>query len=181
MSTTSEVRRRLAELGLCLPPPSHRHEYLPFVAENHLIYVAGHAPFSGGDRQYRGRVGDTLDLSDGRAAARLAVLGCLASLETAICNLDALTRIVKVNGYVHCVPGYEPLPEVMDGASELLVELFGERGRHARTTVGVASLPGGVAVEIEMVAMSAQHGALGRVNTAGTTPTTERIQEGFRQ
>lgn len=150
MGTESAIRRRVDQLGLSWPPVPPRHEYLPFVAVNGLIYVSGHSPFSDGERQFRGRIGDTLDLTAGRAAARLAVLGCLVSLEQAIGDLDALIRVVKVNGYVHCVPGYEPLPKVMEGASELLIELYGERGRHARTTVGVASLPGGVAVEIEM-------------------------------
>jgi enamine deaminase RidA (YjgF/YER057c/UK114 family) len=94
-----------------------------------------------------------LDLPAAREAARLAVLGCLVSLEQVLGTLNAVERIVKVNGYVHCVPGYEPLPLVTDGASELLKDLFGQRGRHARTTVGVASLPSGVAVELELAAL----------------------------
>lgn len=163
MTTTSQARRRLSEMGISWPPVPPRHEYLPAVTVNGLVFVSGHAPYSEGGHQYRGRVGETLDLAQGRAAARLALLGCLVSLERALGTLDSVARIVKLNGYVHCVPGFEPLPKVTDGASELLIELFGEAGRHARTTVGVASLPSGVAVELEMVVL-ADSGAEPRVN-----------------
>ncbi len=155
-TTTSRARRRLDDLGIPWPPVPPTHEYLPTVAVDGLIYVSGHAPYSDGGHQYHGRLGDTFDLDEGRSAARLAALGCLVSLERAVGTLDAVGRIVKVNGYVHCVPGYRPLPKVTDAASELLIELFGEAGRHARTTVGVASLPGGVAVELEMVVLVRQ-------------------------
>lgn len=153
-TTTSRARRRLMEVGISWPPVPPTHEYLPTVMVNGLVYVSGHAPYSDGGHQYRGRLGETLDLPQGREAARLAVLGCLVSLERTLGTLDAVSRIVKLNGYVHCVPGFEPLPKVTDGASELLIELFGEAGRHARTTVGVASLPSGVAVELEMVVLA---------------------------
>lgn len=153
MTAGSAARRRLAELGMRWPPAPPTHEYLPAVRAGELVFVSGHAPYADGAHQYRGRVGETLDLPAAREAARLAVLGCLVSLEQVLGTLDAVERIVKVNGYVHCVAGFEPLPRVTDGASELLIDLFGQRGRHARTTVGVASLPSGVAVELELVAL----------------------------
>jgi enamine deaminase RidA (YjgF/YER057c/UK114 family) len=153
-TTTSLARRRLAEMGIPWPPIPPTHQYLPAVAVNGLVYVSGHAPYAEGHHQYRGRLGETLGLPQGRAAARLAVLGCLVSLERALGTLDSVARVVKLNGYVRCVPGFEPLPKVTDGASDLLIRLFGEAGRHARTTVGVASLPAGVAVELEMLVLA---------------------------
>lgn len=137
-----------------------------------MVYVSGHAPYSNAGHQYRGRLGDTLDLSDGRSAARLAVLGCLVSLELALGTLDAVDRIVKLNGYVHCVPGYEPLPKVTDAASELLIDLFEEADRHSRTTVGVASLPNGVAVELEMIVL-AQPGCRGQPSAPDLPSTAD--------
>lgn len=153
MSTDSAIRRRLAELGMRWPEPPPRHEYLPATQVGDLVFVSGHAPYLDGSHRYVGRVGDELDLASAREAARLAVLGCLVSLEQVVQTLDAVQRIVKVNGYVHCVPGFPALPRITDGASELLIELFGPSGRHARTTVGVASLPSGVAVELEVTAL----------------------------
>ncbi|MGW6276943.1 RidA family protein [Kribbella sp. NPDC055071] len=152
MTANSTARRRLAAMGLDWPPKPPTHQYLPAVRFGPLVYVSGHSPYADGAHQYHGRVGETLDLDQARAAARLAVLGCLVSLEHALGSLDNLERILKINGYVHCVPGYEPLPKVTDAASELLIDLFDAAGRHARTTVGVASLPGGVAVELELTA-----------------------------
>lgn len=117
-----------------------------------LAFVSGHAPFDDGEFCYRGQIGREFDLSVGRRAAELATLGCLASLENSIGSLDAVRRIVKLNGYVNCEPEFDDLPRVTDAASRLLVDLFGDSGRHARTTVGVSSLPKGVAVEIELIA-----------------------------
>ncbi|MGW0811230.1 RidA family protein [Nonomuraea sp. NPDC002799] len=138
--------------GLTWPTPAPTHAFLPAIQVGELVYVSGHAPYGDGEFQYRGRVGDNLDLAAGQQAARLAVLGCLLSLEQTLGTLEAVLRIVKVNGYVHCTPGYEPLPQIIDAASRLLIAVFGTEGQHARTTIGVASLPSGVAVELEMTA-----------------------------
>lgn len=154
MTASSAARQRLAELGMRWPPMPPTHEFLPAVRAGELVFVSGHAPYTDDAYQYVGRVGETLDLLAARQAARLAILGCLVSLEQILGTLDAVKRIVKVNGYVHCVPGFEPLPRITDGASELLIDLFGRAGRHARTTVGVASLPSGVAVELELIALA---------------------------
>jgi enamine deaminase RidA (YjgF/YER057c/UK114 family) len=137
-----------------LPERPPTHEYLPVSRVGDLLFVSGHAPYVDGSHRNRGRVGHTLDLHAAREAARLAVLGCLVSLEAELRTLDDVQRLVKVNGYVHCVAGFEPLPKITDGASELLIDLFGPAGRHARTTVGVASLPSGVAVELEMTILA---------------------------
>lgn len=154
MTATSAARQRLAELGIRWPPMPPTHQFLPAVRAGELVFVSGHAPYTDGAYQYVGRVGETFDLLAARQAARLAVLGCLVSLEQILGTLDAVERIVKVNGYVHCVQGFEPLPRITDSASELLIDLFGRAGQHARTTVGVASLPSGVAVELELVALA---------------------------
>jgi enamine deaminase RidA (YjgF/YER057c/UK114 family) len=154
VTASSTARRRLAEMGIAWPPVPPTHQYVPAVRFGQMVFVSGHAPYADGTHQYRGRVGETLDLDQARSAARLAVLGCLVSLESALGSLDNIERVLKVNGYVHCVPGYEPLPKVTDAASELLIELFAAAGQHARTTVGVASLPSGVAVELELLAIA---------------------------
>jgi enamine deaminase RidA (YjgF/YER057c/UK114 family) len=147
-----------AASGLTWPTPAPTHEFLPAIQVGELVYVSGHAPFGDGRFQYRGRVGDNLDLPAGQQAARLAVLGCLLSLEETLGDLEAVLRIVKVNGYVQCTPGFEPLPQITDAASRLLMDVFGTEGRHARTTIGVASLPSGVAVELDMIATAARVG-----------------------
>lgn len=147
----ASVESRLEALGLSLPAPAAAGEFLPAVTVGELAYVSGHVPFRDGEFLYRGKVGRDLDAEAGRRAAELAVLGCLASLKAALGDLGRVRRVVKLNGYVNCSPEFGDLPKVMDAGSRLLVALFGEAGRHARTTVGVASLPFGVAVEVEMV------------------------------
>ncbi|MGD0295673.1 MAG: RidA family protein [Bryobacteraceae bacterium] len=146
------VHERLQQLGLKLPELAQTTEFLRVNIIDDLAFVSGHASFADGDFCYRGKIGRELDLSEGRRAAELAALGCLTSLENSIGSLDAVRRIVKLNGYVNCEPEFDDLPRVTDAASKLLVDLFGDSGRHARTTVGVASLPQGVAVEIELIA-----------------------------
>lgn len=118
---------------------------------NDLVFISGHAPFEGGEFRYKGKIGMDLDLLAGQRAAQSAVLGCLASFEQEVGSLDTIRPIAKLNGYVNCVESFQDLPKVTDAASGLLIEVFGSSGRHARTTVGVASLPMGVAVEIDLI------------------------------
>lgn len=150
MIAESNVEKRLKELGLTLPEPPPTFEFLRAVAVGDLVFVSGHVPYVNGEFRYRGKVGRDFDLATAREAAELALLGSLASLKSVIGDLDKVKRVVKLNGYVNCTPEFTDLPKVMDGASKLAIEIFGEQGRHARTTVGVASLPLGVAAEIEM-------------------------------
>jgi enamine deaminase RidA (YjgF/YER057c/UK114 family) len=147
----SSVEQRLRDLGFALPELAPVHKFLPVVRLEDMIYISGHAPFRDGEFKYCGKVGREFDLEMGRRAAELAVLGCLTSLKAEIGSLDSVRRIVKVNGYVNCDPGFTDLPKVTNAASSLLMALFGDAGHHARTTVGTASLPFGVAVEIEML------------------------------
>jgi enamine deaminase RidA (YjgF/YER057c/UK114 family) len=132
-------------------PKRHRHQFVPVAVVGDLAFVSGHAPYPDGSFRFQGKVGRKLDLSAAQQAAGLALLGCLRSLHDRFETLDAVKRIVKLSAYVNCVPNFHELPSVSDAASAILEEVFGENGRHARTTVGVSSLPAGVAVEIEFV------------------------------
>jgi enamine deaminase RidA (YjgF/YER057c/UK114 family) len=121
------------------------------VTTGNLVFLAGHVPFDEHGEIVRGKLGSVLDVEQGKAAARLAGIGLLAALKAEIGSLDRVTRIVKVTGMVNSAPGFVEQPAVVNGCSDLLVEVFGERGRHARAAVGMASLPGGAAIEIEMI------------------------------
>lgn len=142
---------RLRAHGLVLPDLAPTHEFVAVRLLGDIAFVSGHAPFDKGTFRFVGTAGYEHDLEQARVAARDALLGCLSSLRHHLGSLDRVTEIVKMNGYVKCGPHFPLLPRVTDAASELLVKLWGERGRHARTTVGVAELPAGVAVEIELV------------------------------
>ncbi|MBI4498887.1 MAG: RidA family protein [Chloroflexi bacterium] len=145
-----KVEARLHQLGLELPPPAMPiANYVPYVLTGNLVFLAGH----GGPRQHRvvGKLGRDLTTEQGYEAARLVGLSLLATLKSALGDLDRVRRIVKVLGMVNCTPDFTEQPQVINGASDLLVEVFGERGRHARSAVGMGTLPGGIPVEIEMV------------------------------
>jgi len=147
-----QVESKLAEMGLELPaPPAPVANYVRAVRTGNLVFVSGHGPSRDGQLVYRGKLGADLDVATGYEAARLVMLNCLTSLKEEIGELDRVTRIVKLLGMVNCAPDFGEQPEVINGASDLLTELFGERGRHARSAVGMAALPRGIAVEIEMV------------------------------
>ena len=146
------IDSRLAELRIVLPPlPQPVANYVPFVRSQRLLFISGQGP-KGKDGQWcRGRVG--LDISPQQAYehARLAGIRLLSVANAALGNLDRIERIVKVVGFVNAAPGYQKHPAVINGCSDLLVEIFGEKGRHARSAVGVSSLPENMTVEIEAV------------------------------
>lgn len=143
---------RSKELGLAFPRPAAPiGAYLKAVRSGNLLYLSGHGPHMDGAVQYRGKVGQDLSLEEGYAAARLTALNCLASIRAELGSLDRVRRVVKVLGFVNSAPGFTDQPKVINGASELLIDLFGDQGRHARSAVGVAELPGNIAVEIEMI------------------------------
>lgn len=147
-----QVESKLAEMGLELPaPPAPMANYVRAVRTGNLVFVSGHGPSRDGKLVYRGKLGADLDVATGYEAARLVMLNCLTSLKQEIGELDRVTRVVKLLGMVNCAPDFGEQPEVINGASDLLTELFGERGRHARSAVGMAALPRGIAVEIEMI------------------------------
>jgi enamine deaminase RidA (YjgF/YER057c/UK114 family) len=146
------ISQRLEALGLVLPevfPPAGN--YLGCVVDDGLVYVGGHGPVAGSDI-VRGKVGADLALEDGQRAARITALSILATLQAELGDLDRIERIVKVFGMVNVAPGFDRIPAVIDGCSDLLVEVFGEAGRHTRSAVGLAELPFGIAVEIELTA-----------------------------
>jgi enamine deaminase RidA (YjgF/YER057c/UK114 family) len=148
---TSRIEARLAELGLSLPPaPAPAASYVPFVRAGELVHIAGQVPVRDGQFRWIGKLGQDWSLEQGQECAREVLLNLLAQLRASVDgDLDRVVRAVKLNGFVNCTPDFTPLPQVMNGASELRVALMGDPGRHARSTVGVAQLPFGVAVEID--------------------------------
>jgi enamine deaminase RidA (YjgF/YER057c/UK114 family) len=147
------IEDRLAELGLELPPPPQPlASYVPVVLSGDLAFVSGQTPMSEGAPLFTGRVGAEVPVEQAQQAAARCVLQSLAALREALGDLDRIRRIVSVSVFVAPAPGFTDLPKAANGASDLLVEVFGDPGRHSRTTVGVAELPLGVPVEISMVA-----------------------------
>ena len=125
--------------------------YLGCVVDDGLVYAGGHGPING-EHVIRGKVGGELSLEEGREAARQTALSILATLRAELGDLDRIVRIVKVFGMVNVAPGFSQTPAVIDGCSDLLVDIFGDAGRHTRSAVGLAELPFGIAVEIELTA-----------------------------
>jgi enamine deaminase RidA (YjgF/YER057c/UK114 family) len=147
------IDSRLAALGIELPAPrAPAFAYVPVAVDGGLAWVSGQLPWRPDGSLPRGRVGEAVTAEEGWAAARLCVLNGLGVLRASIGSLDRVRRIVKVTGFVASAPGFVAQPAVVDGASTLLGEVFGEAGRHARSAVGVAELPRGVPVELEFVA-----------------------------
>lgn len=125
--------------------------YLLAVQSGSLLFTAGQGPMRDGVPVFKGKVGRDLTVEDAYEAAKLAALNCLAAAKSILGTLDRIERVVKVNGYVNSAPGFTDQPKVMNGASDLLSQLFGEKGRHARTSVGVSELPQGIPVEVDLV------------------------------
>lgn len=148
--TTPEAR--LAELGVTLPsPPAPVASYVPTVISGNHLYVSGQVPMVDGKAVATGRVGETLDAGEAAKVARVCALNVLAQVKAALGDLSRVARVVKVTGFVASEPGFADQPEVVNGASELFVEVFGDAGRHARSAVGVAALPRNVPVEVEAI------------------------------
>jgi enamine deaminase RidA (YjgF/YER057c/UK114 family) len=143
---------RLRELGYELPPvPEPAGAYVPATRAGTLLFTAGQLPFEGGELRKRGKVGDAVSLEEARDAARLCALNALAAAANEAGDLDGISRVVKVTGFVASAPDFNRQPEVVNGASELIGEIFGEAGLHARSAVGVAELPLDAPVEVELV------------------------------
>jgi enamine deaminase RidA (YjgF/YER057c/UK114 family) len=149
----AQVDERLREHGYEVPDPGQpMFNYVGAVRSGNLVFVAGHGPRRpDGEYVYRGKVGRELDLETACKAAELAVLNCLGSLRRVIGDLDRVTRVVKLLGMVNAADDFAEHPQVINAASDLLVVAFGERGKHARSAVGMGSLPLGISVEIEMI------------------------------
>lgn len=146
------IEARLKELGITLPEPAAAAgNYLPVVEEGGWIYVSGQLPLRDGQLTCTGYVGQDVTIEDAYQAARLCAINGLGLIKQAAGSLDRV-RIVRVGGFVASAPGFTAQPKVINGASDLLVEVLGDRGRHARAAVGVAELPLGAAVEVEFTA-----------------------------
>lgn len=145
------IETRLDELGITLPAaPAPAANYVPYVQTGNLLFVSGQIS-AGAQGLITGRLGDNMDAAAGASAARACGLALLAQARAALGSLDRITRVVKLTGFVASTPGFTDQPEVVNGCSDLMVEVFGEKGRHARAAVSAPALPRGVAVEIEAV------------------------------
>ena len=147
------VDEKIKQLGLELPPVSKPiANYVKYVRTGNLIFLAGHGPLKTDGTNITGKVGKELSIEQGYEAAKIAALSLIATLKDALGgDLSKVKRIVKVNGYVNCLPDFIDHPKVINGCSDLLVALFGEKGKHARAAMGMVSLPSNIAVEIEMI------------------------------
>jgi enamine deaminase RidA (YjgF/YER057c/UK114 family) len=147
--SVGQIEKRLLDLGITLPPvPNPLGNYLPTRRAGNLVYTSGQ-----GSRTIIGYVGGDLTIEQGYAAAREACLRCLACLQAELGTLDNVDHVFKVLGFIRSAPGFTQQPAAMNGASDLLVEVFGDAGRHARSAIGVNELPEGIAAEVEMIVM----------------------------
>jgi enamine deaminase RidA (YjgF/YER057c/UK114 family) len=145
------VEQKLQSLGIALPTPAAPvANYVPFVRTGHQLIVSGQLCFGAdGKLVATGQLGGGVSLEDGQKAARACAINLIAQVKAALGDLDKVVRVVRLGGFINSAPGYGDGPKVMNGASDLMVEVFGDKGRHARSTVGVSALPAGAAVEVE--------------------------------
>ena len=149
----SRYEEALAELGLTIPEVAAPvANFVPYVVTGNLVYISGQIPMQSGKIGFVGKLGRDFEVEQGREAARLCALNVLSVIRLACGgDLDRVARCVRLGGFINSADDFTSQPEVMNGASDLLVAVFGERGRHARTAVGVNALPRGVAVEVDAV------------------------------
>ncbi|MDF2669272.1 MAG: LysR family transcriptional regulator [Paenibacillus sp.] len=149
----AQIEKRLEELGIVLPPsPVPRFTYIPCSQTGNLIYLSGQdCRDNNGTLMYEGKLGSDLTIEQGQDAARQTILNCIAVMKGYLGDLDRVVRIVKLLGFVNSAPGFADQPYVMNGASNLLVEVFGEAGKHARSAIGTSELPFHTPVEIELI------------------------------
>jgi len=145
------VEQKLATLGISLPKPAAPiANYVPFVRSGNMLIVSGQVCFGGdGKLVAKGQLGGSVSIEDGQKAARACAINLLAQVKAALGDLDKIVRVVRLGGFINSAPGFTDGPKVMNGASDLMVEALGDKGRHARSTVGVAALPADAAVEVE--------------------------------
>ena len=146
------AEQKLKELGIVLPEsPKPVANYVRAVRTGNLLFVSGHGPYNDGKTLISGKLGNELTIEEGYKTARNVALNCLASIRASLGSLDKVRRVVKLLGMVNCTEDFKDQPKVVNGASDLLVEVFGEGGRHARSAVGMQALPNQIPVEIEMI------------------------------
>ena len=152
-ASAQQEEQKLKELGLQLPPASKPiANYVKYVRTGNLLFLAGHGPTKADGTNIMGKVGKDLTVEQGYEAAKITALSLIATLKDALGgDLSKVKRIVKVNGYVNCLPDFTEQPKVINGCSDLLVAVFGNKGKHARAAMGMVALPNNIAVEIELV------------------------------
>ncbi|NRF94304.1 RidA family protein [Paenibacillus frigoriresistens] len=148
----SQIEKRLQELGITLPPsPEPRFTYIPCNQTGNLIYLSGQDCRINGELMYEGKLGREVTIEQGQAAARQTIINCIAVMKGYLGDLDRVVKIVKMLGFVNSAPGFGDQPYVINGASDLLVAVFGEQGKHARSAIGTSDLPFHTPVEIELI------------------------------
>jgi len=146
------IEKKLKEMGIDISnAPKPAASYIPAVQTGNLVYTAGQASKKDGNLVYRGKLGKDLTVEEGYEAAKISIINCLAVLKDHLGSLDRITRVVKLLGFVASTPDFDQQPYVINGASDLLIILFGEKGKHARSAIGTNVLPFGTPVEIEMI------------------------------
>jgi enamine deaminase RidA (YjgF/YER057c/UK114 family) len=146
------IEQKLQEMGLELPVVAKPlASYVPAVVTEGYIYTSGQVPIVKGELKYKGKVGQDLDEAQGYEAAKICALNCLSAVKSVAGSLDNIEKIVKVVGFVNSAPGFTMQPKIINGASDLLGQLFGEKGQHARSAVGVSELPLNAACEVEII------------------------------
>ncbi|QTL02497.1 RidA family protein [Aquabacter sp. L1I39] len=146
------VEQKLAELGITLPTPvAPLANYVPVVRTGNLLMVSGQVSIDGSGKLMTGKLGGGVDIETGRAAARLCAINILAQVKAAVGDLDKVVRVVKLVGFVNSTPDFVDQPKVVNGCSDFFVEVLGDKGRHARSAVGIAALPFDAAVEVEAI------------------------------
>ncbi|MFN0043989.1 MAG: RidA family protein [Alphaproteobacteria bacterium] len=145
------IDARLNELGIVLPtPPNPAGNYVPAVRAGNVLFVSAQGPIVDGKPAYQGKIGRDISVEDGNAAARLAGLNVLARVRQALDgDLDRVTGIFKVVGFMNILPGFTQMPRVLDGASDILVQAFGDRAKHARAAIGIQALPQNLAIAVD--------------------------------
>jgi enamine deaminase RidA (YjgF/YER057c/UK114 family) len=147
------AEQRLRELGIELPsPPAAVAAYRPWARTNNLIITSGQLPWLDGQMAYRGRLGESVNVEEGYQAARQCALNAIAQIKDAVGDLEQVVQIVRLEGYVHCASGFREHPNVLNGASHLFTQVFGDRDRHSRLALGIADMPLDAAVQLTVIA-----------------------------
>ena len=147
------VEEKLAELGLAIPPPPRAvAAYRPWSRTGNLVITSGQLPWCDGKMAFTGRLGETVTVEQGYQAARQCALNAMAQIKDAIGDLERVVQIVRLEGYVHCAPGFRKHPDVLNGASHLFAEVFGDRDRHSRLALGIADMPLDASIQLTVMA-----------------------------
>ncbi|HIB87490.1 TPA: RidA family protein [Candidatus Poribacteria bacterium] len=147
-----KIENRLEEIGIELPPPVKPvANYVTTVQTGNLVFTSGHGPVNMSGELEKGQLGTDMTIEEGYQSARLVGLGLISTLKDTLGDLDRIKRVIKVVGFVNSTPDFLDHPKVVNGVSDLFVEVFGDKGKHARSAVGMVQLPGGIPVEVEVI------------------------------